>query len=78
MSKIETILTRMMNEPAFADAVFANAETALSEYDLSADVVLKIANMVRSDFNAIVTDERKSFLLADVTEIPMAHDYLVW
>jgi len=62
MSAIETILTRMMNEPAFADAVFADARKALSEYGLPDTELSKFEELSRAQFDAIVLnpDERKS------------------
>ena len=39
MSTIETILSRMMRENAFAEAVVTNPQKALAEYNLSADEV---------------------------------------
>ena len=63
MSTITTILDRMMNEPAFADAVFANVEKALAEYDLSADDIAKFKEISRADFEVFASaspEERKS------------------
>jgi hypothetical protein len=63
MSTIETILSRMMNEPAFAEAVFADSEKALAEYHLSADMISKFKGISRAGFEALATqapEERKS------------------
>ena len=63
MSKIKTILDRMMNEPAFADAVFADMEKALAEYGLSADDIAKFKEISRADFEIFSSaspEERKS------------------
>jgi len=65
MSTIETILSRMMNDPEFADAIFANAEKALAEYDLSADEIAKFKGMSRADFEDLASaspENRKSFV----------------
>ena len=64
MSKIKTILDRMMNDPAFAESIFADAETALAEYDLSSDEISKFKNLSRADFESYAStspEERKSF-----------------
>ena len=63
MSTIETILSRMMSESAFAEAVFADPENALAEYDLPADVISKFKGISRADFEALASqapEERKS------------------
>jgi len=64
MSIIETILTRMMKDPAFADAVFTDAEKTLSEYNLPFEASTKFKSMSRADFEAFALaspEERKSF-----------------
>ena len=64
MSTIETILTRMMNDAAFADAVLTDADKALAVYDLSPDEFAKFRNLSRADFEAYASaspEERKSF-----------------
>jgi len=64
MLTIEIILSRMMNEPAFADSVFADAEKALAEYELSVDEIAKFEDMSRTDFETYASaspEERKSF-----------------
>jgi len=57
----ETILTRMMNDPAFAEAVLTNAEKALAEYNLSVDEVAKLNELTRAQFEGMTPEERKSF-----------------
>lgn len=64
MSTIETILTRMMNEPAFADAVIADAEKALADYDLSDEDFARLKKITAADvssFQELTPEERKSF-----------------
>ena len=64
MSTSETILSRMMNEPAFAEAVFADSQRTLAEYNLSADEIAKFKGISRADFEAFVLaspEERRSF-----------------
>jgi len=64
MSTINTVLSRMMSEPAFADAVFADVEKALAEYNLSTDELAKFKDISRADFDAFASaspEERKSF-----------------
>jgi len=68
MSTINTILERMMSEPAFADAVIADAEKALVEYGLPADDIAKFTSLSRADFEAFLSaspEERKSFSLGN-------------
>ena len=60
---LETILSRMMNEPEFANAVFTDAEKALTEYNLSAEEIAKFKGITRADFEALTSyapEERKS------------------
>jgi len=61
MSTIETILTRMMNEPTFAEAVLTNTEKALVEYNLSAEKIAKFKALSRAQFDVYTPEERKSF-----------------
>lgn len=67
----ETILSRMMNEPTFAEAVFADAAKALAEYNLSAEEVAKFKGISRSDFETFISaspEERKSMTVAPMVE----------
>jgi len=64
MTTIETVLSRMMSEPAFAQQLFADAEKALTGYDLSAEDVTQLKGMSPADFEAFASaspEERKSF-----------------
>ena len=61
MTTIETVLTRMMNEPAFADAVFTDAAAALADYQLSAEELANIKAMSRAGFENMTPEDRKSF-----------------
>lgn len=72
MSQLETILTRMMNDPAFAESVFANAEKALAEYSLPVEELAKFKAMSRTEFsNMIKPEERKSLGgIGDPTDLP--------
>jgi len=69
MSPIEMILSRMMTNADFAKAVFADAEKALTEYDLSIEEIKKFKGISRAQFDAMTAnpDERKSFSLAGQT-----------
>ena len=63
MFTIETILTRAMSNPKFADLLFTNAENALAEYKLSAEEIAKFKGITRADFEALTShapEERKS------------------
>ena len=66
MTTTETILTRMMNDVDFANAVFADAEQALAgyDYDLSAEDIVKFKSISRAEFDALVAnpEDRKSFI----------------
>jgi len=57
----EPILTRMMNEPEFAEAVFANPEKALAEYNLTAEGLAVFKGLTRAQFEEMSSDDRKSF-----------------
>lgn len=60
MSTLETILTRAMSDPAFADALLADPDKALAEYNLPPEEVAKFREMSRAEFDALVTEERRS------------------
>ena len=66
MSTIETILTRMMQDPAFAEAIFSDAEKALTEYSLSAEEASKFKELSRAQFDAMdpTPEARQSFGIA--------------
>lgn len=76
MSTLETILSRMMNEPAFANAIFADTGNALAEYNLTADEFAHFKGMSQADFEAFTVtspEERKSLAASlDVS------DYGTW
>lgn len=63
MSTTETILSRMMSEPAFAEAVFADAEKALVEYNLTAEEYAALKALSRAEFEAQAVDGRKSMAI---------------
>jgi hypothetical protein len=68
MSTIESILSRMMQESEFAEAVFADAEKALAEYDLPADEIKLFQESFRADFEALAAaspEERKSMVVGN-------------
>ncbi len=58
----ETILTRMMSDSAFAEAVFTDAEKALAEYNLSTEDLAKFKGLTHAHFQAMSTEDRKSFV----------------
>lgn len=64
MSTIEDILTRMMSDNNFADAVFADADSALASYSLSTDELAKFKSLSKTDFLTMTTEDRKSFVTA--------------
>jgi len=63
MSAIETILSRAMSEPEFADRLFSDPESALAEYDLSSAELDQFKKMSRTDFAALTPEDRKSMAL---------------
>lgn len=65
MSAIENILTRMMNDPIFAEAVFIDASTALAEYKLSADQISRFKDMSRAEFESMSTEDRISLAVGN-------------
>jgi hypothetical protein len=70
MSTIESILNRMMNEPAFAEAVFTDAEMTLAEYNLPAEEFSRLNKISRADFEKFAStapEERKSFSVSTST-----------
>jgi hypothetical protein len=65
MSKeaVESVLSRAMSDPLFADALFADSEQALTGFDLTGEEVEKFKGMSRADFDTLMAapEERKSF-----------------
>ncbi len=60
MSTLETILNRAMSDRAFADAIFADPDKALAEYNLPPEELAKFEAMSRAEFEALDTEERRS------------------
>ena len=60
MSTLEAILSRMMSEPAFAEAVFADDEKALAEYNATPEDYAVLKALTRAEFKAQVVEGRKS------------------
>ena len=60
---IESILSRMISDPKFADAVFDNASKALAEYGLSTEELTKFQNLSRATFSTMTPEERRSFAI---------------
>ena len=63
MSKIETILSRMMREPDFAEAVFTNAERALADYNPTPEEYAAFKALSRAEFDAQAVEGRKSMAI---------------
>ncbi len=60
---VETILTRAMNDAAFAESLFADPGAALAGFDLTAEELTGITSMSRAEFGqlaAVSPEERKS------------------
>ena len=69
MSTLETILSRAMNDPAFAEALISQPAEALAEYDLSAEELEIFKGLPHVDFEnfaAVSPEERKSLVSAGV------------
>ena len=62
MSTIETILTRAMSDPEFAEQLFNNPEEALASYDLTAEEYAQLQKMSQTEFTALVAEDRKSLV----------------
>ena len=63
MNTITIILNRMINEPAFAEALIATPEKALAEYNLPADEIAQFKGLSQADFEALASqapEERRS------------------
>ena len=60
---VETILSRMISDSAFADSVFADAEKALADYKLSAEEIAKFKGLTRATFSTMTPEERRSFAI---------------
>jgi len=61
MSTIETILTRAMIDPDFAEQLFNDTHRALAPYNLSAPEIAQIIAMPRAAFISHAVEARKSF-----------------
>jgi hypothetical protein len=59
---IEIVLSRAMSDAAFADALFADAEKTLAGFELTSEERSKLQGMSRAEFDAMTTEERKSFI----------------
>jgi len=66
MSTIETILSRAMGDAEFASLLMTNPEEALADYELSAEEIEKLKNLSSAQFEAMATDERRSFGSYDI------------
>ena len=63
MSTIESILTRCMSDPAFAEALIAKPTETLAEYNLSAEELAQFQGLSQVEIDALVAnpENRKSF-----------------
>ena len=76
MSTLETILARAMSDIAFAEALFADPENALAEYNLPADEIAKFKGMPRADFEDFASaspEDRKSFVSINFANIEYSY-----
>ena len=65
MSTIESILTRSMSDPAFAEALIAKPTETLAEYNLSAEELAQFQGLSHIEIDAMAAnpENRKSFSL---------------
>ena len=63
MSTLEIILSRMMHEPDFAEAVFTDAEKALAEYNPTPEEYAAFKALSRAEFEAQAVEGRKSMAI---------------
>jgi len=64
---IQEVLSRAMGDAAFADALIADPDQALTGFDLTADEIAKFKGMSLGDLNAmsgLAPEERKSMAFA--------------
>jgi len=62
MSTIETILSRAMSEPEFAELLFTDFDRAMAEYDLSTEEYARLKAISRTEFEALALEDRKSMM----------------
>jgi len=65
MSKLEMVLTRMMNDAKFASQLFSDADKMLAGYNLSTEEIKIIKSMPRAEFMSHALEARKSFAVMD-------------
>ena len=70
MSTLETVLSRMMHEPDFAEAVFTDAEKALAEYNPTPEEYAVFKGLSRAEFAAQAVEGRKSMAIK-LKDIPI-------
>lgn len=61
---IESVLTRAMSDAAFAELLFANPDSALAGFDLTAEEVASFKGLAREDLSKMAQaslEDRKSF-----------------
>ena len=61
---LQSVLSRAMVDPAFADLLFSDTDPALKGYDLTADEVARLKSMGRAQFDQLakaLPEDRKSF-----------------
>jgi hypothetical protein len=61
---VETILTRAMSDPAFAELLFTDADKALAGFDLNPLEISNLKSISREVFDKVASgtpEERKSF-----------------
>jgi len=74
MSTIETILSRAMSDTEFANLLIVNPVEALVGYELTIEDVERLKNLSSAEFEAMATDERRSFGII----MPDRYDHGTW
>jgi hypothetical protein len=70
---VESVLSRAMSDPAFADLLFSDPEKALATlagFELTAEEIARFKKMSRAEFDEILTpEERKSMAAKDIGNV---------
>jgi hypothetical protein len=51
---VDSVLSRAMSDPLFADVLFTDAEKALAGFDLTGEEVEKFKGISRADFDTLM------------------------
>jgi len=65
---VESILSRAMSDPAFADLLFTDAAKALEGAELTAEEASSLNGLSRAQFQTMSPEDRKSFCMSNHNE----------